>query len=330
MKICIYGAGAMGISLGAMLVRGGYKVDFVTRNPDWVSVLNEKGVVVTGSDSFVVPVRAMLPEHMACDYEVVILCTKQKDNERTAEFLRDKFAPNGVLVSVQNGLPEALLKEILPEREVYGCTLSWSAERRGEEVVITSESGFHLGLACPSDGTWKEELYGIFSAVGEVTVGRLEEVRYAKLVTNSSFSSLSVATGLTFGELAKRYPKIILKLMRETIAVARAAGCGQLPLNGHDMMKLFGGSYFKARILLPFAIKKYKNTRSGMLAAVQSGKRSDIDFISGVVVKEGARLGVETPFQEMATELVHAIENGLAEIAPESLNLFVQALSEEI
>ena len=68
-------------------------------------------------------------------------------------------------------------------------------------------------------------------------------------------------------------------------------------------------------------MKPYKETRSGMLKDLEAGRRTDIDYVAGAAVDEGGRLGVETPLLESAVSMVHDIENGLAEIAPETLQL---------
>ena len=84
-------------------------------------------------------------------------------------------------------------------------------------------------------------------------------------------------------------------------------------------MKVFGGKF--ARLLLPVAMKNYKETRSGMLRDILSGKRCDVDFVAGAAVQAGMRCGVPTPILERAVSLVHDVENGIAEIAPETLRL---------
>ncbi|MDE6274700.1 MAG: hypothetical protein K2L87_06605, partial [Clostridiales bacterium] len=62
-------------------------------------------------------------------------------------------------------------------------------------------------------------------------------------------------------------------------------------------------------------------TRSGMLKDLETGRRCDIDFVAGAVVEAGRAKGVETPMMERAVALVHEIENGFAEIAPETVEL---------
>ena len=58
-----------------------------------------------------------------------------------------------------------------------------------------------------------------------------------------------------------------------------------------------------------------------MLKDLASGRRCDIDFISGVIVRCGEKKAIQTPLTARAVELVHDIENGLAEIAPETISL---------
>ena len=59
-----------------------------------------------------------------------------------------------------------------------------------------------------------------------------------------------------------------------------------------------------------------------MLKDVQNGRKCEIDFINGVVVKEGKRVGIETPLCEQIVEIVHGIENGLYEIDYKNTDFF--------
>ncbi len=319
MNVCIYGAGAIGTSLGALFARAGVDCTLVSRNQAHVSALNQRGARITGGETFTATAYACTPEEMG-RYDVIFLATKQKDNEQIARYLQDKLADGGVLVSVQNGLPEEELATILGAERVYGCAVSWGAERKKDgEIFVTSTSGFHLALGAYGAGERLEEIAALLRNVGCVTVGSLNELRYAKLATNAAFSSLSALSGLTFGEISKKYKKYALALMRETFAVARAAGCKKLPLNGHDLFKVFSGA--KARFLLPIAMKKYRDTRSGMAIAIERGARCEIDFISGAIAREGKKYGVKTPMTEKIVSLVHGVENGFVEQAKESILL---------
>lgn len=317
MRICIYGAGAMGTSLGALLTRAGIACDLVTRNREHVEALKERGAVISGAQA--VPVSALLPEEMTGRYDLIFLATKQRENDSVCTFLKDYLARGGAIVSVQNGFPEAEIAEYFGGDRVYGCALSWGAEKTGEgEITVTSKAGYRFALGAFGTGVHLGSIEEILRRVGKVTVGLLPELRFAKLATNASLSTLSAISGLTFGELSRRYKDLSLALIREVFAVARAYGCSKLPLNGHDLFKVFGKF---GRLTLPIAFRPYKNTRSGMLLDLNAGRRCDVDYVAGVVVRAGALKGVETPLLARAVSLVHDVENGLAEIAPESLGL---------
>ncbi len=313
MRICIYGAGAMGTSLGLELGKAGISCTFVTRNAAQVRNLQQQGL------------DACLPADMVGAYDVIFLATKQRDNRLIAEFLQNFLASDGVLVTVQNGLPEAGLAEVLGADRVYGCALGWGAELSdGELKVTSSESRKRLAIGAYGKGERLGELVSLLGQAFFVTEGDLAEIRFSKLVVNAAFSTISAITGCTFGQISVKYRKQALALMRETVAVAKAYGCTRLVQNGHDILK-YASSPF-AGLVLPFAMRKHAAIKSGMLRDIMAGKRCDVDFVAGAVVQAGQKKGIPCPRMARAVALVHEIENGLAEIAPESIYLMEDAL----
>ena len=113
----------------------------------------------------------------------------------------------------------------------------------------------------------------------------------------------------------------ILAIMGEVFAVARAYGCEALPQNGYDLFKVFSGPF--AGMLLPVAMRAYRETRSGMLRDIEAGRRCDVDYVAGAAVRAGKDKGVALPVTEAAVSLLHDVENGLAEIAPDTLELLL-------
>lgn len=319
MRVCIYGAGAMGTSLGVHLDDSPLvdSIDFVTRNEERVEYLNEYGATVRGVYENL-SVKALTPDEMKGEYDVIILATKQRENAKTAEFLLPFLGEDGAVITVQNGLPERELAAYFGADRVYGATLSWGAELSGGEVIVTSTSGYFIGFGAYGKGERYEELAKLLSCAGTVTGGNLTELRFAKLAVNAAFSTLSCISDLDFYTLAKKYRRQVNDILSEVFAVAKACGCQKLPLNRHDLFKVFGKC---TAITLPIAMKKYKNTKSGMLADIKSGRHCDIDFVAGAAIAAGREKGVATPNLERAVALVHDIENGLAEISPETLRL---------
>ena len=344
-KIAIYGAGAMGTVLGALLTLGGLKnVHLITRNEKHVNGLNARGAQIfcaAENTQLTVPVTALLPAQMTEKYDVVFLMTKQKSNADILQFLSPYLHEESVICTTQNGLPEQSVANVVGENRTYGGVASFGASFIGEgKVALTSKTdGMTLQVSgYKNDGKKTPLLVEILSyagkAVGNSAFGKATEnllgARWSKLAINSAFSGLSVVTGCTFGEIASRKTskKIALGILRECMAVANASGVTLESMQGHDMQKLLGGNgFFKRRFALfalPIAMKKHKKLVSGMLRDVQEGRKCEIDFINGAVVKAGKTVGVATPLCEKVVEIVHGIENGLYEISYENLDFFEQ------
>ena len=340
-KIAVYGAGAMGTVLGAYLTKGGLKVDLITRNKAHVQGMKEQGAVLVLEDGREerIAVNALLPTEMTEKYDVIFLMTKQRHNKEILTDLLPFMHENTVVCTTQNGLPEQSVAEIVGKARTYGAATSYGATFLGGGMVaLTSEieaMSMEVG-GYQNDGEKLPLLAEILSYVGKATgnehfvktTDNLLGARWAKLSINAAFSGLSVITGMTFGEVAKRHKtrKLALGILRECISVAKAGGVTLATMQGHDMEKLLGGKTpFKrlfAYMVLPFAMKKHKSLVSGMLKDIENGKKCEIDFVDGVVVKEGERVGVETPLCSQLVEMVHGIENGLYEISYENVDFF--------
>ena len=342
-KIAIYGAGAMGTILGALLTKGGLKnVDLITRNQAHVEGMRKNGATIVcqaDNTEINVKVNALYPSDMTEQYDVIFLMTKQRYNTEILENLLPYLKEDGVVCTTQNGLPELSVAEVIGKERTYGAATSYGATFIGEgKMALTSKieaMSMEVG-GYQNDNSKNELLADILSYVGKAT-GKAEFVkmtdnligaRWSKLSINAAFSGLSVVTGMTFGDVAKKHKtrKIALGVLRECIDVAKAAGVTLATMQGHDMEKMLGGKTagkrFIAYMVLPIAMRKHKKLVSGMLNDVLNGRKCEIDFVDGIVCKEGARVGVETPLCAKIVELVHGIENGLYEIDYKNADFF--------
>ena len=344
LKVAIYGAGAMGTVLGALLsdCASDAEVDLISRNRAHVEGLKKGGahVVCTASASeFTVTVNALLPEEMQKKYDVVFLMTKQKSNAETVKYLSKYLSEDGIVCTTQNGLPEASVAAVIGADRTYGAAVAWGATFVGAGTVeltsspeaMTMEIGSYSGRG-DKLRLLKELLESVGTKTGNKNFVKVTDNlmggRWSKLAINAAFSGLSVVTGLTFGEIAEKRKtrKLALGILRECFAVARAAGIKLESMQGHDMEKLLGkiGLFGTqaALFILPIAMKKHKGLVSGMLKDVQKGKKCEIDYIDGAVCREGERYGVDTPLCGRVVELVHGIENGLYEISFRNVDFF--------
>ena len=343
-KIAVYGAGAMGTILGAFLTQGGLKnVHLITRNEAHLKGLKTKGATIVcvaeNNKEIIVPVTALSPLEMRGKYDVVFLMTKQRNNAEILNFLLPYLHEESIICTTQNGLPEEGIAEIIGNKRTYGAVTSYGASFIGEgKMALTSKfDGMSMEVGgYKNDEEKTQRLLEILSYAGKSIenahfakkTDNLAGARWSKLAINAAFSGLSVVTGLTFGEIAKKRKMRILalKVLRECIDVAKALNVPLAKMQGYDMEKLLGGKTPLKRLfsylVLPIAMKKHKKLRSGMLNDVEKGRKCEIDFIDGMVVKQGEKTGVPTPICKKIVELVHGIENGLYEITYQNTDFF--------
>lgn len=333
MRIAIYGAGSLGTILGAYLNKGGIPTDLITRDRKHVEALNSKGAVVTGTVQMTVPVHAYTPDQMTGKYDIIFLMTKQLGNRETLNFLLPFLNEDSVVCTMQNGLPETLVEEIVGPKRTMGCAVAWGATKIGPGISrLTSDPSsmsFALGRL---DGSVDEKVREVQAVLEKMCPVTLETnfigSRFSKLLINAAFSGMSAVCGSTFGEVAKdRESRICLQhIIKECIDVAKANDIVIEPVQGKDIVKLLDyHTAFKKKIafaIIPLAIRKHRLLKASMLQDIEHGKRTEVDSINGVVSEFGRKAGVPTPYNDKVVEIVHQIEEGMRKPSMDNVRLF--------
>jgi 2-dehydropantoate 2-reductase len=96
MTLVIWGAGAIGGTIGAYLARAGYDVLLVDKVAEHVAAINNKGLKITGPiEEFTVQARAVTPENVEGTFETIFLATKAQHTLAATEALKPHLAENG-------------------------------------------------------------------------------------------------------------------------------------------------------------------------------------------------------------------------------------------
>ena len=334
MRTAIYGAGSMGTILGAYITKNGGRIDLINHNVPHVEALRKNGAHITGTVDFVQPVRAFTPEEMNGTYNIIILLTKQIENEKIVRFLIPYLTPDGVIVTLQNGIPEMLISHIVGANHVLGCTVAWGAtllEPGVSELTSSPDSlTFQLGSLSPFPNRHMQDVKELLQLMGPVVIeDNFIGTRWTKLLINASFSGLSTALGCTFGEaiMPKDSRRITLALIKECIDVARKGNIRFEPVQGKDVIKLLD---FKNPIkksiafaILPLTMRKHMRLKASMLQDIEKGKRCEVDAINGVVCSSGRQVGVPTPLNDKVVDIIHRIERGELKPCRDNLKFFL-------
>ncbi len=332
-RYAIYGAGSLGTVLGAYITKNGGKIDLINRNLAHVNALNEKGAHIGGTVDMTVPVTAITPDQMEGAYDVILLLTKQLQNAEVVSMLKKHLADDGVIVTLQNGLPEPGIAEIVGANRTMGCTVEWGATLSAPgQCILTSDPAslsFHMGKM---DGITDAQ-YNTVKSLLEMMCPVHEEdnllgARWSKLLINATFSGLGTVMGGTFGTVSgsKEGRNVAIRCMKECVDVGRAQGVTFAPVQGKDITKLF---YYKtpvkrtlATLLIPIAMKKHAAIEPSMLQDIKHHKPCEIDAINGVVCAYGKKLNIPTPINDRIVEVIKKIQAGEMEAKFDNIHLF--------
>ena len=312
-RYAIYGAGSLGTVLGAFITKNGGKVDLINRNKAHVALLNEKGAHIKGTVEMTVPVTAITPDEMEGKYDVIILLTKQLHNKEVVTMLKEYLADDGVIVTLQNGIPEPGIAEIIGENRTMGCAVEWGAALVEPGVCeLTSETdslSFHMGK------------------MNGITDEQFKRVKDLLELMCPVHEGLGTVVGGVFGDISEsdEGKKVAIRCMKECIDVGHAAGVTFAPVQGKNIVGLF---YYKGALkrafgcaLLPIAMKKHRLIEPSMLQDLKKGKPCEIDAINGVVCEFGRKHGVPTPINDRIVEIVKKMEAGI--IKPDKKNIYM-------
>ena len=333
MRSAIYGAGSLGTVMGAWLARNGVQIDLINRNRKHVDALNKSGAHITGTVNMTVPVHALLPEEMTGRYDIIFLMTKQLNNRETVAFLKDYLAADGVIVTLQNGIPEESIAEIIGPDHTIGVTVEWGAtmDAPGSSRLTSDPASlsFHMGSMPGIPDSKLEQVKAVLEKMCPVVIeNNLPGARWSKLLINATFSGLGTVMGGTFGDVAKdpEARNLAASCMKEVIDVGRAAGVTFAPVQGKDLVSLFYWSNpvkkALAKLIMPIAMKKHAAIEPSMLQDLRKSKPCEIDAINGVVCEKKKKKGIRTPVNDRIVKLVHEIQDGTRTPCPENLECF--------
>lgn len=333
MRTAIYGAGSIGTILGAYITKNGGRIDLINHNREHIAALRERGAHITGSVDFIQPVVAYTNDMMSGRYDIFFLTTKQLNNDQVVRFLKGFLAEDGVIVTLQNGIPELGIEQIVGPAHVLGCTAAWGATMTGPGVSeLTSSTDaltFQLGSLSPYPNPHIQDVKNLLSLMGPVIEDpNFIGTRWSKLLINASFSGLSTVLGSTFGEaiLNHKSRRVLQLIIKECIDVCTKAGIKFEPVQGKDIVKLLDYHTKLKKLfsfwVLPLTMRKHFHLKASMLQDIEQGKKTEVDAINGVVSSEGRKVGCPTPMNDRVVELIHKIENGELKACFDNLKYF--------
>ena len=294
MKIAVMGAGAVGCYYGFKLARGGHDVVLIGR-PQHVEAIERQGLrLETQTLDECVRVSASTEASAAQGAQLVLFCVKSTDTESAATAIKPHLAPDALVLSLQNGVENADRLRALLQQEVVAAAVYVGTEMpgpghvrhhgRGELIIEQSKASDHVARVL------------IAAGVPTDISNNVRGVLWAKLITNCAYNALSAITQLPYGRLVKGegVTAVMRDLVDECVAVAKA-----------DAVTILGDVDGAVRKIAETAAGQYASTAQNLAR----GKRSEIDYLNGLIVRRGEALGVATPANRMLHAIVKLIES---------------------
>jgi 2-dehydropantoate 2-reductase len=321
-KIAIIGAGAIGGVTAAFMKQNGHELEIVCKHRDTADKISHQGIHITGvKGEHRVQLKAVADiSDLSEPIDLVFIATKATECVKAAKDLLPFLKPDSVVVSLQNGICEHDLSDILGKERIIGCVVGWGASHNGPaELEITSEGEFVIGNIDHQPDDRLDHIRQMLDAVYPTRISNniLGEL-YSKLIINSCINSLGVIGGVKLGELLanKKVRTIFINLMREAMAVAAAMNIKVEPAGGGklDYYKLLEGKTWLTDLNRHLTIRiigfKYRRIKSSSLQSIERGRLTEIDFLNGYISDRGREQGVPTPYNDAVRDMVHEIEDG--------------------
>ena len=335
-KIAIVGAGAVGGYAGAHMVQAGEDVTFIDPWPAHVEHMKKHGVRVTHARDvaeFSVPVRALHltdAQQLAKEtpVDIAFICMKSYDTAWATMLIKQYLAPDAYVVSLQNCMNEETIAGIVGWGKTLGCIASSITVNlpepghihRGAGKGGTAHTVFRTGEVHGRITERAEEVRRLvgYSDSAKVTENLWGE-RWSKLVANVMGNGLSACTGLPGAQIVQTEPlrRFATRLGSEAIRVGQALGYSLEEILHLPPETIARAGEGDAAAIEVADAQRLKDTarvsgeqRPSMGQDMMKGRRTEIEFLNGYVVREGANIGHACRANAALTDIVTRVEKG--------------------
>jgi 2-dehydropantoate 2-reductase len=338
MRGLVWGAGAIGGTLGAYLARAGHDVTLVDTVADHVAAINGAGLRISGPIAqFTAKLPAFTPAALRGTWDTVMLATKAHHTEAAVRALLPHLTPAGCVVSVQNGLNELAIADVIGEGRTVGAFVNFGADYLEPGLLLYGGRGtVMVGEAFGAERVTPRVL-----AIRDVWRDFDDRATatpniWGYLWGKEAYGAMLFATALTNESIADclarpEYRGLYIALAREMLAVAEARGVTPEAFDGFDPAAYLPGAPAGAaeRSLdeLVRHNRRSAKTHSGIWRDLAVRKRpTEVDAQLGIVVSLGAEAGVPTPLASTVVELIHDIERGARPQSLDTLNALASVM----
>jgi 2-dehydropantoate 2-reductase len=338
--IGVFGAGAVGGTIGGLLSLAGRDVTLIGQWREHIAAVRANGLRIVDAAGTRVARPAMLHhDELAAlkqPFDVVLLCVKSYDTEWAVKAVAPHLAPDGFVVSLQNGMNEAPIAAVVGVERTVGVgisTIGANATEPGEVVRTSSKGGAKHTVfrAGEIDGRITPRITALVELLNLVDSAKATDnlmgERWSKLVINSITHGLAAATGLNSRALmvSRELRPLTIRLAAEGVRVGRAQNLQLVDIYGAEADTWLAAERGDAAALAAIEqglqaryVRATEDERPSVALDIMRGRRSELAFTSGALVAKARELGIAVPAQEALYAAARKVEQGELKAAPEN------------
>ena len=331
--ILIWGAGAIGGVLGAYWARAGVPVLMVDIVPEHVEACRSAGLDITGPvETFRQVVACVTPQELQGQYRTIVLAVKAQATETAMVMLLPHLAPDGYVLSAQNGLNELAIARAAGDARTMGCFVNFGADWLGPGQILFGNRG--AVVVGEIDGSTRDrtrQMHRELSVFEPDAV--LTDNIWGYLWGKLAYGAMLFATALTTDSMTQNFedPRrfvVFDQLAREVMAVAAARGVVPVGFNGFDPACFAPGAPDAGARASVAALAEFNRhtakTHTGIYRDLAVRKRkTEVDPQIGVIAELGREAAIPTPGIRCLVGLVHDIEDGRRAMSLETFDRLV-------
>lgn len=311
--IAVAGAGSIGCFVGGMLAAGGKRVTLLAR-PRVIAEIEANGLRLTsfdGMDTRLAAGKVALSENadVLAGASVVLVTVKSADTAGMADIIARHAPADAVIVSLQNGVSNlSLLREKLPGRRVLGGMVPFNVIALGEGRFHRATSGDIVIERDDAGTAGKLSVPGLQMRATDDIAG----VQWGKLLFNLNNALNALADLPLRQQLSQRgWRRLYADQVAEALTAIEAEGikpasAAPLPVGWIPPLLRLPDPLFE--LVLGRTMKIDPEARSSMWEDLQRGRRTEIDYLQGVIIEIAGRRGLPAPLSRRIVELIRKAE----------------------
>lgn len=328
-KILIWGAGAIGGTVGAFLARAGHDISFVDIDASHVAAINASGLRIVGPvEEFTAHAPACIPNEVTGLWDHIFLCVKAHHTKAACTALAPHLAANGYVLSLQNGLNEREIEAIVGRARTIGAFVNFGADWMAPgEVMMGNRAAVVLGEL---DGQMTDRLAALLAVMQDFEPNAIStpdiwgylwgKMGYGAMLFAQALGQASIPDCLGNPALLGLWRQ----LGGEAVAVGLAEGARLRGFNGFDPQAFMpDASKAQAQVsvdaMVAFNAGSAK-THSGVWRDLAIRKRqTEVDSQIAPISAIGARHNIPCPTIDRLVAMIHEVEAGTRPMADHNL-----------